>query len=376
MKNSFGQSICLTLFGESHGPAVGAVLEGLAPGISIDNDFIKNRLGLRSAKGELSTSRNEKDEFEFTSGVLNGKTTGTPLTVLIPNQDIRSNDYLKNKDLLRPGHADYASHCKYHGYQDIRGGGHSSGRLTAALVCAAAICEKALLDKDIIIGTHIKKCAGIADKEFSDFFKERNLFIDKKELSSLLTKLNADAFPVLSKTQSDKMQQAILKAKESGDSVGGILETMVIGLEAGIGEPWFNGLESVLAHGIFSIPAVKGVSFGLGFNIADLKGSQANDSPIMHKGEITFASNNNGGINGGISNGMPLLFQTAIKPTSSIAKEQITVNIKRKKEALLVIQGRHDPTIVHRARQVVNSVTALVLCDFLALRYGTDWLAK
>lgn len=376
MKNTFGQSVSITLFGESHGPAIGAVLAGIAPGLKIDNKFIKQRLALRSARCDLSTARNEKDQFQILSGVFEGKTTGSPLAILIPNQDVRSSDYTEIKDLLRPGHADYTAHCKYHGFQDFRGGGHFSGRITAALVCAAAICEKALLDKNIIISSHIKRCAGINDKEFSVYLDENKIKLDSRNLSSLLININNKSFPVFDDNQADKMQIAIRQAKDAKDSVGGILETIVIGLEAGIGEPWFDTLESVLSHGIFSIPAVKGISFGDGFKLADLKGSQANDSPVMQDGSITFKSNHNGGINGGISNGMPLIFQTVIKPTPSITKKQWTVNIKKKENSVLQIQGRHDPAIVHRARQAVNAITSLVLCDLLALRHGTDWLAK
>ncbi|HHU52854.1 MAG TPA: chorismate synthase [Clostridiaceae bacterium] len=370
MKNTFGQSVAITLFGESHGQAIGAVLDGLAPGIKIDEDYIRTRLSLRSARSNISTPRSETDQFKFVSGIHNGVTTGTPIGIIIPNMDIRSKDYQRTEHLLRPGHADYAAYTKYHGYQDIRGGGHFSGRITAALVCAGAICMYALEQKNIFIGTHIKECAGISDDTFVDF--RQNASALKQQVKDVSTKL----FPVLNNAKGELMQQAILNAKKESDSVGGILETCVLGIDAGLGEPWFDTLESIIAHGLFSIPAVKGVSFGLGFDFAVRKGSQVNDSPVMLDGKITFLSNYNGGINGGISNGMPLLYQTVIKPTSSISKPQPTVDILQKKNAILEIHGRHDPAIVHRAREVVNAMTALILCDVYALRYGTDWIVN
>lgn len=363
MKNTFGQSVKITLFGESHGPAIGAVLDGLAPGIEIDPEYIETRLALRSARGDISTARKEKDAFQFVSGVLDNKTTGTPIGIIIPNQDTRSSDYELTEHLLRPGHADYTAYAKYHGHQDIRGGGHFSGRITAALVCAGAICLRALEEKDIFLGTHIKSCAGINDANFADIDEQVKI-------------LSTKSFPVLDDNKGLLMKQAILDAKNDGDSVGGILETAVIGLEAGIGEPWFDTVEGVLAHGLFSIPAVKGVSFGLGFSFAEKRGSETNDSPLITGDKISFKTNHNGGVNGGITNGMPLIFQSVIKPTSSIAKQQTTINIKQKEISILQIQGRHDPAIVHRAREVVNAMTAIILCDLLALRYGTDWLAK
>ncbi|HHT23968.1 MAG TPA: chorismate synthase [Clostridiaceae bacterium] len=370
MKNTFGQSVAITLFGESHGQAIGAVLDGLAPGIKIDEAYIRTRLSLRSARSNISTPRSETDQFEFVSGIHNGITTGTPIGIVIPNMDTRSKDYQITEHLLRPGHADYTAYTKYHGYQDIRGGGHFSGRITAALVCAGAICMHALEQKNIFIGTHIKECAGISDDSFADYRQ------NSPELKQQVKDVSVKVFPVINNVKGELMQQAILDAKNESDSVGGILETCVLGIDAGLGEPWFDTLESILAHGLFSIPAVKGVSFGLGFDFADKKGSQVNDSPVIHDGNIAFLSNHNGGINGGISNGMPLLYQTAIKPTSSISKPQPTIDILQKKNTTLEIHGRHDPAIVHRAREVVNAMTALILCDVYALRYGTDWIAK
>ena len=361
MKNTFGQHLAVTLFGESHGPAIGAVLDGLCPGMPVAEENIRRMLALRQPGGGISTARQEKDQFEIVSGVVNGITTGTPLTILIRNQNIKSGDYAAMQALMRPGHADYPAQCKYHGYQDTNGGGHFSGRITAALVAAGAICHSALERKGISIGTHISRCACIPDRAFGD-------------LSTDIAALSTCGFPVLDAFAGEKMQEAILAAKAEGDSVGGILETAIIGLPAGVGEPWFDTFESLLAHILFSVPAVKGVEFGAGFAFADMKGSEANDSFEMKDKEVVTKTNHNGGINGGITNGMPIKFQTVIKPTPSIYKKQETVNLASMTNEEMQIEGRHDPAIIHRARVVVDSMTAIVLADMLALRYGTDWL--
>ena len=361
MKNTFGYSVAVTLFGESHGDYIGAVLDGLAPGIKIDQDYIAHMLTLRRPSGKISTPRQEQDAYKIVSGVLSGKTTGTPITILIPNENVKSGDYTNLQTIARPSHADYAADCKYHGFQDSRGGGHFSGRITAALVAAGAICKYALEQKGILIGTHVKKCAGVSDREFSD-------------LRTDIQTLNEKTFAVLEESSGERMQEAILAAASESDSVGGILETAVIGVPEGVGEPWFDTMEGLLSHMLFSIPAVKGVEFGAGFSIADLRGSQANDPFRVKNGNITTASNNSGGINGGITNGMPILFRTAIKPTPTIFREQNTVDFRNHTDVILQPKGRHDPAIVHRARVVQDTATAIVLCDAMALRYGTDWL--
>ena len=360
MKNTFGTSVSVTLFGESHGPEIGAVVDGLAPGLPVDEAFIASQLTLRRPAGKISTARQEADAFRVVSGVFEGRTTGTPLTILIPNADTRSRDYQRGP--ARPGHADLAAYAKYHGFEDYRGGGHFSGRITAALVAAGAVVIPALKAKGILIGTHIARCAGIDDAPFGN------------SLSADLERLNSLSFAVLDEQSGERMRAAIEAAASNGDSVGGVLETAVTGLPAGVGEPWFDTVEGVLSHALFSIPAVKGVSFGDGFALADLTGSAANDPFRMEGGRPVTVTNHNGGVNGGITNGMPLLFRCAVKPTPSIALEQQTVNPLNGEETALRISGRHDPAIVHRARVVVDSVTALVLCDLLALRYGTDWL--
>ena len=362
MKNTFGTSVSVTLFGESHGPEIGAVIDGLAPGLPVDNGFIAAQLALRRPDGRISTARQEADAFRIVSGIFEGRTTGTPLAILIPNADTRSGDYQRGP--ARPGHADLAAYEKYHGYEDYRGGGHFSGRITAALVAAGAVVIPALEAKGILVGTHIARCAGIDDAPFGD------------DLAADLQKLNSLPFAVLDETRGSQMRAAIESAAARGDSVGGVLETTVTGLPAGVGEPWFDTVEGVLSHALFSVPAVKGVSFGDGFALADMTGSTANDPIRMKDGKPVMQTNRNGGVNGGISNGMPLLFRCAVKPTPSIALEQQTVNPFTGEDTLLAIKGRHDPAIVHRARTVVDSVTALALCDLLALRYGTDWLAS
>ena len=350
MKNTFGQHLAVTLFGESHGAAIGAVLDGLCPGIPVDEENIRRMLQLRQPGGAISTARKEKDLFEIVSGAVGGITTGTPLTILIRNQDTKSGDYAQMQALMRPGHADYPAQCKYHGYQDTRGGGHFSGRITAALVAAGAICHSALRAKGISIGTHISRCAGIPDRGFEDL---------QADIDTLSTSL----FPVLDSAAGEKMQKAILAAKEEGDSVGGVLETAIIGLPAGVGEPWFDTFESMLAHILFSVPAVKGVEFGDGFALADQKGSESNDALCYRDGKVVAQTNHQGGIGGGITSAMPVIFRCAIKPTPSIAREQNSVDVVERTGKTLEIRGRHDPCIVPRAVPVVESAAAIALLD-------------
>ena len=361
MKNIFGSNLTLTLFGESHGTAIGAVLDGLAPGIRIDMEYIQQKMQQRKAVGKISTKRQEADEVEILSGVFNGYTTGTPLALVIHNQDTKSKDYSKMQYTARPSHADYTANCKYGGFQDYRGGGHFSGRITAPVVAAGAIILHALEEKNIHIGTHIKQCHGICDREFE------NLNEDLKMLAE-------SDFPVLDSSAASAIRADIERMAAEGDSVGGVLETAVSGIPAGVGEPWFDTLESILAHGLFSIPAVKGVEFGAGFAIADMTGSEANDAFRWESGKAVTVTNNNGGINGGITNGMPVLFRTAVKPTPSIYKKQDTIDFQKGENKELVIEGRHDPAIIHRARVVVDAMTALVIGDLLTGRMGTDYL--
>ncbi|MCF0135284.1 MAG: chorismate synthase [Lachnospiraceae bacterium] len=361
MKNTMGQSVSLTLFGESHGPYIGAVLDGLAPGISVDEDRIRLQLSLRRPRGSYSTARVEKDSFSIVSGVFEGKTTGTPLTILIPNQNIESRDYAETRALARPGHADYTAYCKYHGFEDHRGGGHFSGRITAALVAAGSVCLQALEMKGVRLGTHIASCGSVQDRSFGDIQTDIDLLSGSRE-------------GVLDPSIWTEMEEAINNARREGDSLGGVLETMITGIPAGLGEPWFDTVEGLLAHGIFSIPGIKGVQFGPAFELVKERGSVYNDSFRMEGGAPITETNHNGGINGGITNGMPIHILTAVKPTPSISQPQQTVDFIRGEEAVLFVKGRHDPAIIHRVRVVVDSICALVLCDLLAQRFGTDFL--
>ena len=361
MKNTFGNSISLTLFGESHGEAIGAVLDGLAPGIGVDMDLIRSQLHKRRPAGKISTARREADEFSIVSGVFEGKTTGTPLTIIIPNTAMHSKDYSATRSLARPGHADYTAYAKYHGFEDYRGGGHFSGRVTAALVAAGAILTSALEKKGVVIGSHILSCAGVSDAGFGDIAQD-------------IGRLNEMDFAVLDDEKGALMRAAIEAAAADGDSVGGVLETAILGMPAGVGEPWFDTVEGVLSHALFSVPAIKGVQFGDAFDMVNGRGSEFNDSYYISDKEIKTMTNHNGGINGGITNGMPVVFRCAVKPTPSIFKAQATVDFLKGEDAVLELKGRHDPAIIHRARVVVDSVTALAVADLLATRFGTDWL--
>ena len=362
MKNTFGNAVFLTIFGESHGAAIGAVLDGLAAGLPVESDYIAARMERRRARGDgLSTARIEPDKVEFLSGVVNGHTTGTAIALTIANTNTRSGDYAKTADLLRPGHADYTAYAKYEGWQDARGGGHFSGRVTAAAVAAGSICERVLAGHGIRVYTHIARLAGVEDAPLSS---AAGLVCPEPENGH---------FALLDPSREAAMQQAVRAAAAEGDSVGGVLETIVTGLPAGVGEPCFDSVESALAHIAFAIPAVKGIEFGMGFAMADQRGSCANDAFCMREGKIATATNHNGGVNGGITNGMPVVFRTAVKPTPSIYKTQQTVDYVNRREAELNIQGRHDPCIVARAAVVQNSLTAFGVLDLLTQRYGTLW---
>ncbi len=363
MKNTFGDSLTLTLFGESHGEAIGAVIDGIAPGIKIDREYIDKRLALRRPSGSISTARVENDDYKIISGVFEGYTTGTPLTVIIPNSSTRPCDYKVIHDTPRPSHADYAAGCKYNGYEDYRGGGHFSGRVTAALVFAGAIIASALKTRGIEIGTHILKLHGIQDESFKNTAEEIKI-------------LEGKAFPVLSSEAEKKMLAEIEAARAAGDSVGGVLESAVIGIPAGVGEPWFDSVESKISHILFSIGGIKGVEFGDGFALSDMLGSEANDAFCVKDGRVVTETNRSGGINGGITNGMPIIVRSAVKPTPSIYKEQRTVDLGNMTDTTLTLHGRHDPAIIHRARAVVDAALAIAVADMLCVRYGTNYLSE
>lgn len=356
MSGMWGSKIKLSIFGESHGNAIGITIDGLPAGFSIDMDKIMMEMARRApGKSSLSTPRKESDIPEILSGYFEGKTTGTPLCAIIRNSNTKSKDYSKLKDVMRPGHADYTGAIRYKGFNDYRGGGHFSGRITAPLVFAGAICKQILEVKGIIVSAHINSIGKIKDFSFleSDISDELLNSFKEKELPLINTKLE------------DEMRQEILSARSSGDSIGGTIECAILGVSPGIGDPFFDSVESTLAHLMFSVPAVKGIEFGKGFDISKMRGSEANDEYYLENGNIKTKTNNNGGILGGITNGMPIIFNVAIKPTASIFNEQNTVNIVTMEETTLCIEGRHDPCIVQRALPVIEAVAAIGITELM-----------
>ena len=362
MRNTLGSSVTLSLWGESHGECIGAVLDGFAPGVKVDKEFIDSWMAKRRPSSATDTARRESDPWRIVSGVRDGFTTGAPISIIIPNENVRSADYERSLCIPRPSHADYAAHVKYAGFEDFRGGGHFSGRITASIVALGALALKTLNDKGIQIGTHILSCAGASDSPFEG------------DIASQIALVNSKDFPVIAGVE-EKMSEGILQARAEGDSVGGVIQTAVTGLEAGVGEPWFDSLEGALSRAIFALGGVKGIEFGSGFALAGMRGSSANDPFGIVDGKVVTLSNNNGGINGGISNGMPVVFNCAVKPTPSIAKPQRSVDLGTGCETTLEIKGRHDPAIVRRICPVVTCLSAIVLCDQLALRHGTNFLS-
>lgn len=356
MSSIWGSNIKISLFGQSHGKAVGVTIHDFPTGVKLDMKSISGWMKRRSPGQDLfSTSRKEEDSFEILSGIVDEKTTGEPLTAVIYNKDIKSQDYEDIAFLPRPSHADYAAHIRYGGHNDKRGGGHFSGRLTAGLVFAGGVCEQVLEKKGVVCGAHIKSIKDIEDKSF-----------DLVNVSAgLLRELRAKDFPVIDDKVGNKMKQAILFAREKGDSVGGVIECAIVGFPAGLGDPMFDGVENKISSLIFGIPAIKGIEFGRGFDISKIYGSQANDDFYIEHSKVKTHSNNNGGINGGITNGMPIVFRVAVKPTPSIFKEQNTVNLKTMQNAKITIQGRHDPCIVKRAVPVVEAAANIAALDLI-----------
>lgn len=357
MKSTIGTMLQVTLFGESHGPCIGIVMNGVPHGIQLDIGFIQKQMKKRSANNPYSTNRIETDEVQIVSGVFQGYTTGAPLTIMIQNHYHNSKHYETLKTYYRPSHSDYTYDIKYEGFQDYRGGGHGSGRLTAPLVAAGAIALQILATKNIKIATHILKCQELMDRSF----------YQSKCIEDEIHILQKKTFCVLDDEIEAKIKDRILYAKTNKDSIGGILESVILNLPPGIGEPFFHSIESIISHYLYSIPAVKGVSFGLGFEFKNFYGSQINDAFIQENNKIKTTSNYNGGINGGISNGMPILVNTAIKPTPSIYKTQTSMNRKTKKNESFQIQGNHDPAIFHRATVVIDSMLALATLDLMLI---------
>ena len=352
MGSTYGEHLKLSIFGQSHGAAIGASLDGIPAGLPVDMEALVAFLRRRApGQNTYSTPRKEADAPEILAGIVDGTTCGAPIAAIIRNTNTRSGDYDNLKDCPRPGHADYTAQIKYGGFQDTAGGGHFSGRLTAPLCIAGGLCKQWLEAKRISISAHIAAIAGVPDRPFDPV---------KPEISAV----HAD-FPVLDEAQGVKMQEKIEEARAMGDSVGGIVECAVVGLPAGLGEPMFGGMEGKLAQILYGIPAVKGVEFGLGFEVAEKLGSENNDPFRVVGGQVVTTTNHCGGILGGITDGMPLLFRAAFKPTPSIAKPQQSVSLSTMEHRELIVKGRHDPCIVPRAVPVVEAATAIALMDML-----------
>ena len=343
------------IFGESHGPAIGVVLEGVPAGLELDLEQVQKELARRATgKNALSTARKEADKVEVLSGLFNGKTTGTPLTMVIANSDQHSSDYESIRYTPRPSHGDYAGYVKSEGNLDYRGGGHFSGRLTAPLVAAGAVAKQILAQKGVWVGAHISSVYGISDASWED----------AEELRAVAEK----EFPVLDDARGEEMQEAILEAKNEGDSVGGAIECAVTGLPAGLGSPDFGcNVEGIFSQYLFAVPAVKGVEFGAGSAFSLMRGSEANDPFVVRDGKIATRTNYAGGVNGGITNGMPVVFEVTMRPTPSIALPQESVDLRTGEEVEIEIKGRHDPCIVHRAVPVIEAAAALAACAVLGI---------
>lgn len=356
MSCNFGNNIKITIFGQSHSDAIGVVIDGLPAGFKIDTEKTAAFMARRApGQNDLSTPRKEADEVKILSGVVDNVTCGAPLCAVIENTNTRSGDYDKLRLLPRPSHSDFAAMMKHNGFNDIRGGGNFSGRLTAPLCFAGAVCMQMLEEKGIRIGAHISSIGKTDDKKFD------SVKVNADDFDNLLKK----TFPVIDEKQGEYMRKEIYDAKGNGDSVGGTIECAVIGMPVGIGDPIFDGIENRISSAVFGIPAVKGIEFGAGFESARMLGSKNNDDFISVDGKIKTATNNHGGILGGISSGMPIVFRCAIKPTPSIGREQQSVNTETGEEEKLVIGGRHDPCIVPRAVPCVEAAAAIVIADYI-----------
>jgi len=360
MSSTFGQHLTLSIFGQSHGEAIGVTLDGFPAGMPIDMDRLHGEMARRApGQSALTTARKEADAPEFLSGVLNGRTTGQPICILIRNTHQRSRDYGDGVDLLRPGHADYTGHVRYFGFEDWRGGGSFSGRLTAPVVAAGVLCSQWLEKQGVKIACHIQQLGEVKDASF--------LQAEPNADYSYMKKMH---LPVLTAGLDAAMEEEALAARDDGDSVGGVIECMITGLPAGLGAPFFDSVESQISHLMFSVPAVKGVEFGEGFGFAAMRGSQANDPFRMAEGRIATDTNHSGGVNGGITNGMPVIFRCVIRPTPSISQRQQTVSLKTGGNAELEIHGRHDPCILPRAVPVIEAMAAIAILDMWKERQG------
>ena len=360
MSSTYGENLKLTIFGQSHGAAIGMTLDGIPAGLPVDFDELQAFLNRRApGQNNWSTPRKEGDRPEFLAGILDGFTCGAPIAAVIHNTNTRSGDYANLKDCPRPGHADYTAQIKYGGFQDAAGGGHFSGRLTAPLCIAGGLCKQWLAEQGIRIGARIATIAGVKDG------------FDVNYLNPQLDLIGKD-FPVFSPDAGERMQAKIAEARSECDSVGGIIECYITGVPAGLGEPMFGGVESRISQIVYGVPAVKSVEFGIGAEAANLRGSQCNDAFTVTKGNISTLTNNAGGILGGITNGMPIVFRAAIKPTPSISRPQQSVSLSGGKEQELVVKGRHDPCIVPRAVPVIEAAAAIALFDLILGNTQTD----
>ncbi len=356
MSSVTGKNVKVSVFGQSHSKAIGVVIDGIPAGITIDMEELKRFMKRRApGQGAYATARKEGDQPEFLSGLVENTTCGAPLCAVIPNTNTRSSDYDNLRDVPRPGHADYPAQVKFQGYQDVAGGGHFSGRLTAPLCVAGNICMQALEQRGIHVAAHIYRIGHVQDRpvNMADPVQEELKKVCEKE------------FPVLEEEKGKQMQRAIARAKEDLDSLGGVIECVITGVPAGVGNPMFEGIENRIAVAAFGIPAVKGIEFGNGFGCAGLRGSQNNDSYEIKSGEIVTRTNRHGGILGGISTGMPIVFRVAVKPTSSIAQEQDSVSMRDMENKKLIVKGRHDPCIVPRAVPCVEAIAALTIYDMI-----------
>ncbi len=352
MSSTYGENLKLSVFGQSHGPAIGMTLDGIPAGLPVDLEKLQTFLNRRApGQNDWSTPRREEDRPEFLGGILDGFTCGAPLAAVIYNKNTRSGDYSNLKDCPRPGHADYTAQIKYGGFQDAAGGGHFSGRLTAPLCIAGGLCKQWLEEMGITVQARIHTLAGIADAELDPVHPQ-------------IDQISSD-FPVIDSEAGARMRDAIARAKDNQDSVGGIVECIITNLPTGIGEPMFGGVESKIAGIVYGVPAVKAVEFGAGFSSAFYTGQELNDEYTLKDGKIVTLTNFAGGILGGITNGMPVIFRAAIKPTPSISRPQQSVSLSREKIQELVIKGRHDPCIVPRAVPVIEAAAAIAIYDLI-----------
>ncbi len=352
MSSTYGENLKLSIFGQSHGPAIGMTLDGIPAGLPVDLEKLQSFLNRRApGQNDWSTPRREEDKPEILAGLLDGFTCGAPIAAIIHNKNTRSGDYANLKDCPRPGHADYTAQVKYGGFQDAAGGGHFSGRLTAPLCIAGGMCKQWLEERGIRIGAHIVAIGGEGGTSFDPTAPQLELV--------------RDDFPVLDPDSGEKMRKKIAEARANGDSVGGIIECAIVGLPAGLGEPMFGGVESRIAQIVYGIPAVKSVSFGVGYSAGYLYGSQCNDPYTLENGRVRTLRNAAGGILGGITNGMPVIFQCAVKPTPSISMPQQSISLSKGEEQELVVKGRHDPCIVPRAVPVVEAAAAIAIFDMI-----------